>query len=66
LSYVEKTEGKALVDLLTYRVAKGLASGMLLWLAATGLGAAAIAPVVLAMLGAWLVLAAIIGRRFSR
>lgn len=64
LSYAEKTEGKALVDLLTYRVAKGVASAMLLWLAAVELGAGAVTALVVGMLGGWLVLAAIIGRRF--
>jgi ATP/ADP translocase len=40
LSYAEKTQGKAVVDILTYRVAKGAASLLLMGiiaLAATGL-----------------------------
>lgn len=64
LSYAEKTEGKTLVDLLTYRVAKGLASAMLLWLAAVELGAGAVSALVIGLLGGWIALAAIIGRRF--
>jgi len=37
LDYTEKTEGKGLVDILGYRVAKGAASGILLALTAAGL-----------------------------
>ncbi len=40
LEYAEKTEGKGLVDMLTYRVAKGAASALLLVLAAFGLSQA--------------------------
>lgn len=36
LEYAEKTEGKGLVDVLTYRVAKGGASGLLLAVGALG------------------------------
>ena len=64
LSYAEKTEGKALVDLLTYRVAKGLASAILLWLAALELGAGAASALIFGLLGAWVLLAAAIGQRF--
>lgn len=34
LAYEEKTQGKAVIDMLTYRVAKGLASGLVLGLVA--------------------------------
>ena len=36
LSYDEKTRGKALVDMLVYRVAKGAVSLLLLWVVGTG------------------------------
>lgn len=64
LGYREKTEGKALVDLLTYRVAKGAASGLLLWLTATRLGPGAALVLLAALLGLWLLLAWRLGRRF--
>ena len=64
LSYEEKTEGKALVDLLSYRVSKAFASVLLLWIASAELGGGAIVALALGLLAGWLVLALIIGRRF--
>ncbi len=63
LSYEEKTEGKAVVDMLTYRVAKGGASLLLMGLVA--LQALALVPLVaLGAIGGWLGLTAVITRRF--
>ncbi len=64
LSYEEKTEGKAIVDLLSYRVAKAFASVVLLWLAAARLGSGAVATLVCSLLVAWLAMAWIVGQRF--
>lgn len=66
LSYSEKTQGKAFVDMLTYRVAKGGASLLLLWLSAAQVGATGMSVVNLALIGAWLVLAFVIARRYLR
>lgn len=65
LTYREKTEGKAIVDLLTYRVAKGAASLLLIWLTATELGGGAVLVLLFALLGLWLVFAAILAARFK-
>ncbi len=62
LSYAEKTQGKALVDVLTYRVAKGLAAALLLlpwwqdgrWLLLT----------LLLLLTIWILLVRPLGKRF--
>lgn len=62
LSYDEKTRGKAMVDMLTYRVAKGAASVLLLALA----GLRASGPVVaacLVLVGVWIALTVEIVRR---
>lgn len=57
----ERTEGKALVDILTYRVAKGGASLVLQLLVV--LGALSLAPwLALVFVGAWLVAAAFLAR----
>jgi AAA family ATP:ADP antiporter len=66
LSYAEKTQGKAIVDILTYRVAKGGVSMLLL-----GLGLAHEHDVVLARLSlvlcvAWFVCVIVILRRYRR
>ena len=65
LSYDEKTTGKAVVDMLTYRVAKGVASLTVLLLVLLSLvklvGAATLVLVVV-----WIVLAVAIGRRYRR
>jgi len=63
LSYREKTEGKAVVDMLTYRVAKGGASALTLGMVALAAQAWAL-PLVLGLVGAWLGLARAIGRRY--
>jgi AAA family ATP:ADP antiporter len=63
LSYAEKTQGKAVVDMLTYRVAKSAAAALLLGLVA--LDATRWVPhLALALVFGWLVLAALIARRY--
>lgn len=63
LSYREKTAGKTVVDVLSYRVAKGIASVLILALgtAATLTG---ITYVVVGLLALWLLLTVAIVRRF--
>lgn len=63
LSYDEKTRGKAIIDMMTYRVAKGAASLLLLGLAA--LSAAAFSGyLTLAIIGIWLAVTVVIVRRW--
>ncbi|MCA9622842.1 MAG: hypothetical protein KC731_27675 [Myxococcales bacterium] len=62
LSYAEKTRGKALVDILTYRVAKGGASLLLAGLLALG-AAASTLPLVLGLIGLWLGVTVVVTRR---
>ncbi|MFT5429889.1 MAG: AAA family ATP:ADP antiporter, partial [Myxococcota bacterium] len=55
LNFAEKTQGKALVDIMTYRVAKGAASFLLMGLGALGL--LALLPVLsLVLVGVWFAL----------
>ena len=65
LSYAERTAGKALVDMATYRVAKGGASLVLLVL---GLAATSgwISLINLGLIGVWVGLTWLIVRRFRR
>ncbi len=63
LSYEEKTQGKAVIDMLTYRVAKGVASGMLLVLVALSAQGWALA-LALALIGVWFALTLLITRRY--
>ncbi len=65
LSYVEKTRGKAVVDMLTYRVAKGGASLLLLGLAAVATQGL-ITGMILGMIAIWLALTAAIVARFRK
>jgi AAA family ATP:ADP antiporter len=58
LSYAEKTEGKAVVDILTYRISKAGASLVLLALAAS-----AVTPTALGLLLAWLALTEAVTRK---
>jgi AAA family ATP:ADP antiporter len=62
LNYAEKTQGKALVDMLTYRVAKGACALLLQALIALGLVAWA-GPSALGLIVVWIVLTVIIVRR---
>lgn len=63
LSYQDRTRGKALVDMLTYRLAKGGASLLLLGLIATG-QVAMVKQLVFALMAAWIVVTVVISRRF--
>ncbi|MBU49345.1 MAG: hypothetical protein CL920_11660 [Deltaproteobacteria bacterium] len=64
LGYKEKTQGKAVVDIMTYRVAKGLAS--LLVLTFTTMGWAYLVPYFTPlMIGVWFVLAWLIIQRYT-
>jgi len=65
LSYVEKTRGKAMVDMLTYRVAKGGASLLLLILAAV-VTQALVTGLTLAAIAVWIGLTVAIVVRFRR
>lgn len=65
LSYDEKTTGKAVVDMLTYRVAKGVASLTVLLLVLLSLGKL-VGAATLVLVVVWIVLAVAIGRRYRR
>jgi ATP/ADP translocase len=65
LSYVQKTRGKAVVDMLTYRVAKGGASLLLLILAAV-VTQALVTGLTLAAIVAWIAITVAIVIRFRR
>jgi len=64
LTYGEKTQGKAIVDIFTYRVAKGAASFMLLALATIGAGGWVLAST-LALIGGWVAITVAIVRRYT-
>lgn len=63
LSPPEKTAGKSIVDMLTYRTAKGAASVLLLGLAALGLGDWALA-LTLVVISTWFGVTVVLVRRF--
>lgn len=64
LSYAEKTQGKAIVDMLTYRVAKAGAS--LLLIALVGLERGALVMILtLSLIGLWLFVTRVITRRYK-
>lgn len=65
LGYAEKTRGKALVDMLTYRVAKGGASLLLVGLIALG-ATSAVLPVVILLIVAWLCVTLVVTRRHAQ
>lgn len=65
LGYSERTAGKAVVDMLTYQVAKGGASLLLLGLGLAALSSA-ISWIELALIAAWIGIATVIGARFRR
>ena len=64
LDYAAKTRGKAMIDMLTYRVAKGGASLLLFALVAVG-ATAAVLPVTLVLVVAWVGVAVIVTRRYA-
>lgn len=63
LSYAEKTRGKAIVDVLTYRVAKAGASLILALMVSTD-GVTAVPWVILVLVAAWLVVTRGLTRRY--
>jgi AAA family ATP:ADP antiporter len=63
LSYAEKTQGKAFVDIMTYRVAKGGASLLLMGLVALG-SVSLVTALCLAGIVIWIGLTAMIVRRY--
>jgi AAA family ATP:ADP antiporter len=64
LSYDEKTQGKGVIDILTYRVAKGGASMMLLALVELAAPAAAVGGVSLVLCAAWGGCAWLVSKRY--
>lgn len=66
LDYAEQTQGKAVVDILTYRVAKGATSALLLGLAAVGAPAMAATGAALGLVGVWVALVGAIVRRYRQ
>lgn len=65
LSHREKTQGKAVVDMLTYRVAKGAASALLLGLLAIEASTRMVSVVCLGLIGVWVFVTAIIVPRYK-
>lgn len=65
LSYAEKTLGKSVVDMLTYRIAKAGASFLLMGLVAAGI-TALVNWMTLALIAIWLVITIIIMKRFRK
>lgn len=65
LTYAERTMGKSIVDMMTYRIAKGGASLLLMGLLAAGLGQLNLL-LMFGLIVAWLSIAVIVGRRFRR
>jgi AAA family ATP:ADP antiporter len=67
LDHEERTVGKAVVDMATYRVAKAAASALLLVLVVASAQASRwVTPLTLVLVGLWLALAVVITRRFRR
>jgi AAA family ATP:ADP antiporter len=64
LSYEEKTRGKAMIDMLTYRVAKGGAALLLGGLVAAGLAGAVVMMGVLGLVALWLLVTVVVVRRY--
>lgn len=69
LSYAEKTQGKAIIDVLTYRVGKAGASAVVLVLRlfqGGGWFVSAVNAAILLLLGAWCGLVGVLMRRYRR
>lgn len=68
LGRAEKVAGKAIVDMMTYRVAKGGAAALLLLFVWAGVDGASLAVTAAcgALLGAWIAVTAVILRRYQR
>lgn len=63
LSYAEKTQGKAMIDILAYRAAKGGGSALLLVLPSLS-GQSAVGMLALALVAVWLVIVSIVVKRY--
>lgn len=64
LSFAEKTLGKSVVDLLTYRLAKGAISAALLVIGLVASSRAAAIPAAVGLIAVWTGLTVLIARRF--
>jgi len=64
LSYEEKTRGKAMIDMLTYRIAKGGAALMLGGLVAAGFAGEVVMVGVLGLVAIWLGVTVVVVRRY--
>ena len=64
LGYRERTQGKSIVDMVTYRVAKGGASLVLYGLVLFGTARPLVTPMTLAVILLWLGVTLVIVRRF--
>ena len=65
LSYQERTQGKSIVDMLTYRVAKGIASALLAGALATELPHV-VNLLTLSLIGGWFVITLVVTKRFRQ
>lgn len=65
LSYADKTRGKALIDMLAYRVAKGGASLLLVGIVAAGI-VSGVQIVTVVLIGLWLLVTVVVTRRHAR
>ncbi|HIA01211.1 MAG TPA: hypothetical protein EYN66_04780, partial [Myxococcales bacterium] len=65
LNYAEKTQGKAVIDILAYRVAKGVASGLVLLLVWVDLRSW-ISWIAVLLVVVWIQLTVMIVRRYTR
>ena len=65
LSYQERTQGKSIVDMLTYRIAKGIASVLLAGALATGLPRI-VNLLTLALIAGWFLTTLVVTRRFRQ
>jgi len=63
LSHAEKTQGKAIADILGYRVAKGAASLLLVWLTAHAFHERVVLWIAIGLVVLWSAIAVLLGRR---
>ncbi len=64
LTYTEKTQGKAVIDMMTYRVAKGI-SAVILTAIGVKAASAVLSPLMLFLVIAWLGITVVIVRRYQ-
>ncbi|MCK5690998.1 hypothetical protein KAI87_17075, partial [Myxococcota bacterium] len=64
LTYTEKTQGKAFIDMLTYRVAKGAVSLLLMALVAINAGPSAVIVLTLGLIVVWIVITVSLARAY--